>query len=148
MRAVLYALLHTDNFKDCLITVINQGGDADTTGALAGMLAGGLYGTYGLPAAWLQRLDPAVQKEIAGQVDQLLTRNERADHTRLPSDLLLIQRPLMEAEGAKTVGFSEDQLRLWTSISLDVYAENTGVATDLCRRSVPCPNVRQVRGLT
>ena len=148
VRTVLHALFHTDNYKDCLIMVVNQGGDADTTGALAGMLAGGLYGTCGLPHAWLRRLDPGLQKEIAAQVDQLLTRNERADHARLPSDLLLIQRPLMEAEGAKTVGFSEDQLRLWTSISLDVYAENTGVATDQCRRSVPCPNVRQVRGLT
>ncbi|MHB8851517.1 MAG: ArsC/Spx/MgsR family protein, partial [Acidithiobacillus ferriphilus] len=63
-------------------------------------------------------------------------------------DPLLIRRPLMEAEGAKTAGFSEDQLRLWTFISLDVYAGDAGIATDPCRPSVPCPSVRQARGLT
>ena len=34
----------TDVFEDCLIDVVNRGGDADTTGAIAGMLAGARYG--------------------------------------------------------------------------------------------------------
>ena len=51
LQAVLQALLDTDSFEDCLIDVVNRGGDADTTGAIAGMLAGALYGPAALPTA-------------------------------------------------------------------------------------------------
>ncbi|MGE4531622.1 MAG: ADP-ribosyl-[dinitrogen reductase] hydrolase [Acidithiobacillus sp.] len=87
VRVVLYALLHTDNFKDCLIMVVNQGGDADTAGALAGMLAGGLFGIYGLPNAWLSRLEPVVQNEILEQVDQLLSRVQVTDQKQLSANV-------------------------------------------------------------
>ena len=43
LQTVLHGFFTTDNFADCLIKVVNFGGDADTTGALAGMLAGARY---------------------------------------------------------------------------------------------------------
>ena len=55
----------------------NMGGDADTAGALAGMLAGATYGAATLPDGWLRRLDPAVGEEIAAQVPQLLAIADR-----------------------------------------------------------------------
>jgi ADP-ribosyl-[dinitrogen reductase] hydrolase len=51
---------------------VNQGGDADTTGALAGMLAGALYGVQDIPKVWLNRLDSKVAAEIREQVASLL----------------------------------------------------------------------------
>jgi ADP-ribosyl-[dinitrogen reductase] hydrolase len=52
--------------------VVNQGGDADTTGAIAGMIAGALYGEAAIPGAWLKRLDPLVRKEVAESTEALL----------------------------------------------------------------------------
>ncbi|MFO1234745.1 MAG: ADP-ribosylglycohydrolase family protein [Rivihabitans pingtungensis] len=37
---VVSGVFDTDTLEDCLIDVVNRGGDADTTGAIAGMLAG------------------------------------------------------------------------------------------------------------
>jgi ADP-ribosyl-[dinitrogen reductase] hydrolase len=72
VQTVLNFFFNTDNFNDCLIETVNQGGDADTTGALAGMLAGALYGIRAIPEEWLSRLDPAVTAEIEAQVPVLL----------------------------------------------------------------------------
>jgi ADP-ribosyl-[dinitrogen reductase] hydrolase len=57
IQAVLQALLDNGDFETCLIDVVNRGGDADTTGAIAGMLAGALYGIEALPMRWLKALD-------------------------------------------------------------------------------------------
>ncbi len=72
VQTVLNFFFTTDNFNDCLIETVNQGGDADTTGALVGMLAGALYGVRGIPEEWLIRLDPVVAAEIREQVPTLL----------------------------------------------------------------------------
>lgn len=72
LQAVLQALLDTGSFEDCLIDVVNRGGDADTTGAIAGMLAGALYGCESLPSRWLRSLDPIVRQACAAQARTLL----------------------------------------------------------------------------
>ncbi|KAF0118838.1 MAG: ADP-ribosylglycohydrolase [Rhodospirillaceae bacterium] len=69
---VLHGYFRTDSFRACVMGVVNQGGDADTTGALAGMLAGATYGVQDIPAAWLKKLDKTVEGEIRTQVDGLL----------------------------------------------------------------------------
>ena len=67
LRAVFQALFDTDGFEDCLVDVVNRGGDADTTGAIAGMLAGAIYGLEAIPARWLGELDPAVRAACEAQ---------------------------------------------------------------------------------
>ena len=74
LRAVFQALLDTDSFETCLIDVVNRGGDADTTGAIAGMLAGALYGPSSLPEPWLAALDPDARRACAVQSHALLTQ--------------------------------------------------------------------------
>ncbi|HLP76635.1 MAG TPA: ADP-ribosyl-[dinitrogen reductase] hydrolase [Candidatus Paceibacterota bacterium] len=71
-QTVFDGFFHADNFEDCLVRVVNRGGDADTTGALAGQLAGALYGVGGIPARWLNRLEPKVATAIREQVPKLL----------------------------------------------------------------------------
>jgi len=73
MQAVLQALLETDSIESCLVDVTNRGGDADTTGAIAGMLAGALYGPESLPPRWLKALDPMVRKLCAAQARALVS---------------------------------------------------------------------------
>ncbi|MDP2794144.1 MAG: ADP-ribosyl-[dinitrogen reductase] hydrolase [Sulfurisoma sp.] len=72
LQAVLQSLLDTDSFEDCLIDVVNRGGDADTTGAIAGMLAGALYGPEALPDRWLRALEPTVGTACRRQARALL----------------------------------------------------------------------------
>ena len=71
VQTVFDAFFSTGNFEDCLVRVVNRGGDADTTGALAGQLAGALYGVHGIPVRWLKKLDPFVTAAIHDQVPKL-----------------------------------------------------------------------------
>ncbi len=72
MQAVLQAFFATDSFEDCLIDVVNRGGDADTTGAIAGMLAGARYGLEAIPARWLKALNETSKQQCSMQARALL----------------------------------------------------------------------------
>lgn len=72
LQAVFQAFYSTDNFESCLIDVVNRGGDADTTGAIAGMLAGACYGMDNLPKRWLKQLDQNVMALCSTQAEELL----------------------------------------------------------------------------
>jgi ADP-ribosyl-[dinitrogen reductase] hydrolase len=71
--AVFQAFFATDNFEACLIDVINRGGDADTTGAIAGMLAGACYGETQIPPRWKTALDKTTAHRCAEQAERLLS---------------------------------------------------------------------------
>jgi ADP-ribosyl-[dinitrogen reductase] hydrolase len=75
LQTVLYHFFYTDNFEDCLVQTVNRGEDADTTGAIAGMLAGALYGRQGIPSRWLEKLDTGIKREIESQSVALLRLN-------------------------------------------------------------------------
>lgn len=72
MQTVFDGFFNSGSFEECVVRVVNRGGDADTTGALAGQLAGALYGFHNIPKRWLKKLDPAVVSAIHFQVTQLL----------------------------------------------------------------------------
>lgn len=85
MQTVLHHFFATDNFRDLLVGVVNQGGDADTTGAIAGMIGGALYGASAIPEEWRKKLDPAATGEIRRQAPALFAlsrfaRKRRDDH--------------------------------------------------------------------
>ncbi|WP_340123765.1 ADP-ribosyl-[dinitrogen reductase] hydrolase [Methylobacter svalbardensis] len=72
MQTVLHYFFSTDSFESCLIATVNQGADADTTGALVGMLAGAKYGIEQIPERWLARLDQQVVEQIRQQTTGLI----------------------------------------------------------------------------
>ena len=78
LRTVLHALMNSGDFESCLISVVNDGGDADTTGAIAGMLAGALYGLEALPARWLRALDGDIRRQVSEQALALLALSPAA----------------------------------------------------------------------
>ena len=51
VQTVFDGFFNTGSFEECLVRVVNRGGDADTTGAMAGQLAGALYGVQAFPPA-------------------------------------------------------------------------------------------------
>lgn len=67
MQTVLHHFFNTDSFESCVVETVNCGEDADTTGAIVGMLAGVLYGVEAIPQRWLDKLDIAVKAEIEQQ---------------------------------------------------------------------------------
>lgn len=72
VRTVLHEYFLTDSVRSCIVQTVNMGGDADSAGALAGMLSGATYGAASIPQPWLKRLDPAVVGEIRQQTTALL----------------------------------------------------------------------------
>ena len=56
LEAALWCLLNTGNYADCVLKAVNLGRDTDTTGAVAGGLAGIAYGWEGIPKEWVEAL--------------------------------------------------------------------------------------------
>ena len=72
VQTVLHHFFHTDSFESCVTAVVNRGEDADTNGALAGMLAGAAYGVSGIPGYWLKKLDGTIRTRIEEQTAALI----------------------------------------------------------------------------
>jgi ADP-ribosyl-[dinitrogen reductase] hydrolase len=75
VQAVFQSFFDTDDFARCLIDVVNRGGDAETTGAIAGMLAGALYGLDTIPDLWLKILDTDIAHQCSQQAMELMLLN-------------------------------------------------------------------------
>jgi ADP-ribosyl-[dinitrogen reductase] hydrolase len=73
LEAALWCVATTDSFEAALVRAVNLGGDADTVGAVAGQLAGALYGSSAIPERWITHL--AWTDRILGAADTLLQRN-------------------------------------------------------------------------
>ncbi len=56
LEAAVWCLMNTDNYKDCVLKAVNLGGDTDTVAAIAGGLAGALYGYDAIPEKWRNML--------------------------------------------------------------------------------------------
>jgi ADP-ribosyl-[dinitrogen reductase] hydrolase len=80
LEAALWAVWTTRTFEDAVLAAVNLGDDADTTAAIAGQLAGALYGVDGtegpgaIPARWRERV--LWGDEIEGLADGLLALRE------------------------------------------------------------------------
>lgn len=73
VQTVLHAFTSNESFEEAVVTAVNRGEDADTTGAITGMLAGARCGARALPSRWLRRLDQNVVRAITDQTKSLLT---------------------------------------------------------------------------
>lgn len=56
LEAAIWCLLTTDTYEDCVLKAVNLGDDTDTTAAVAGGLAGALYGYGAIPEKWRNNL--------------------------------------------------------------------------------------------
>lgn len=79
VQTVLHFLFSTSSFEECVVATVNQGGDADTTGAIVGAIAGAYYGLESIPREWVRRLDPEVRDELLGLADRLVDRSPLAN---------------------------------------------------------------------
>ena len=72
VRSVLHFFFNTYDFESCMLGVVNNGGDSDTIGALAGMIAGAFYGEAAIPSRWLKKLDGGIREKIEWQAEELV----------------------------------------------------------------------------
>jgi ADP-ribosyl-[dinitrogen reductase] hydrolase len=72
VQTVLHCFTTHGDFEDAVTAAVNLGDDADTTGALVGMLAGARCGARALPQRWLRRLLPAVRQAVTAQAHALV----------------------------------------------------------------------------
>lgn len=56
LEAALWAFAGAPTFREGALAAVNLGGDADTTGAVYGQIAGAFYGASGIPERWLETL--------------------------------------------------------------------------------------------
>lgn len=52
LRNAFHQLLHASSFEEALVSTASQGGDADTTSAIAGALLGAVHGRDAVPLRW------------------------------------------------------------------------------------------------
>lgn len=71
LEAAVYCLLTTDSYRACVLKAVNLGEDTDTVAAVAGGLAGALYGYAALPREWLRTLKR--RRYIEGLCDRVCT---------------------------------------------------------------------------
>ena len=56
LAMALHAVYHTSTFHDAIGHAVNLCGDADSTGSIAGQIAGAFYGFSSIPETWLSVL--------------------------------------------------------------------------------------------
>jgi ADP-ribosylglycohydrolase len=99
MEAALWAFYHTNSFEEGALKAINLGDDADTVGAVYGMLGGAYYGVNAIPIEWrekcsFQGLVQTIADEILIQSQQLTVATEKkAAPSNQPS---LVYRRVLE----------------------------------------------------
>lgn len=78
LEAAIWCLLTTDNYRECVLKAVNLGDDTDTVAAVAGGLAGAMYGYDSVPLEWKNTL---IKREYIEAIC------ERAGKTWLSNDL-------------------------------------------------------------
>lgn len=74
LSAAFWSLLQTDSFEEAVVTAVGLGGDTDTTGAVAGALAGAHYGIDAIPDRWVSQVQ--YRNELTQLALDLLKRSE------------------------------------------------------------------------
>ena len=64
LNNAIYYASRSENFKDTMIAVVNDGGDADTIACITGGLIGAKFGIENVPEKWIEKLDKDVLKKL------------------------------------------------------------------------------------
>ncbi|MBW3092724.1 ADP-ribosylglycohydrolase family protein [Bifidobacterium sp. 82T10] len=78
LQAAMWCLLTTDDYRGCVLAAVNLGSDTDTTAAVAGGLAGLMYGDDGNPWEHEMRNTALLESLIAKAADSLPTLRSRS----------------------------------------------------------------------
>lgn len=71
LAMALHCVYKTNSFTECMLETVNHCGDADSVGAIAGQIAGAIYGVSEIPKSWLANLQKWDNKTIAARAYKL-----------------------------------------------------------------------------
>lgn len=95
LEASIWCLLNTSSYEDCVLKAVNLGKDTDTTGAVAGGLAGIYYGYGAIPSEWLDSI--AKRDYVEGLCHRLSMSIVRNDYKKLEKHMAYLK--LAKSEG-------------------------------------------------
>ena len=72
LEAAIWCFKTTSNYKDCVLRAVNLGDDTDTVAAIAGGLAGALYGYESIPQEWR---DTLIKRDYIEELCERASRN-------------------------------------------------------------------------
>lgn len=74
LSAALWCYWHSPSFEEGLLSVVNEGGDADTNGAIAGAILGAKFGFLSIPEHYIDDLHniEAYHNKITQLIEQIL----------------------------------------------------------------------------
>ena len=122
LEAALWCLLTTDNYRDCVLKAVNLGDDTDTVAAVAGGLAGALYGYESIPEEWFGTLKRRNYIEEMCKRTSMAWLPPKYESTHEIVDIHMHVVPCYD-DGAETIEESLEMLRL---------AESQGVTDVFC----------------
>jgi len=71
LRTTLYHALIADTAEAAIVNAVNEGGDTDTIGAVAGAVAGARFGATALPEHWPDALSATTElRELSQELDR------------------------------------------------------------------------------
>lgn len=78
LSAALWCYWHSPSFEEGLLSVINEGGDADTNGAISGAILGARFGVSSIPGHYIDKLHNREEyhNKITNLIEKIL--NEKA----------------------------------------------------------------------
>ena len=77
LEAALWCVLNNTSFRDTILQAVNLGKDTDTIGAIAGAVAGIIYGNASIPEIWINTLARnAYLSEIANEFERSVYRGK------------------------------------------------------------------------
>ena len=74
LAIALYAVLSAPSLEEAIIIAVNHSGDSDSTGSMAGHIAGTLYGEQAIPDRWLRGLE--LHDVIAAMADRIVAERK------------------------------------------------------------------------
>jgi ADP-ribosyl-[dinitrogen reductase] hydrolase len=72
MQVALWCTAQMGGFEETVVAVVNEGGDTDTNGAVAGAVAGARHGASSIPSCWLGNI--AGTEELTKLADRLFDK--------------------------------------------------------------------------
>ena len=76
LQASFWCFLNFETYEETVLKAVNLGEDTDTTGAIAGGLAGIYYGIENIPKKWIEKLVKSNEiKDLAERLEENLNKN-------------------------------------------------------------------------
>lgn len=125
LEAAVWCLLTTNSYKECVLKAVNLGDDTDTVAAVAGGLAGALYGLEGIPQEWL---DTLIKREY------IEAMCERASVAWIPPEdpIIKCEYPVVDLHIHVVPNVDDGSRNINESLEMLELAEKQGVTDVFC----------------